>query len=114
MISRSLPLREGEFPPEDKVAHNWFANLLPEGEMRKKIAHERKLPDTDFMLLRELGGECAGALSILPADQEPVESQQYEQLTDRDFSDLVLRRGHPYIDWSKGYYPRLSLAGAQL
>jgi len=112
-ISHSLPLQESEFAPEDKVAHDWFANLLPEGDMRKKIVYERKLPDTDFMLLRALGGECAGALSILPMDQKPIESQQYEELTDKDLSALVLRRGHPYIDWSKGHYPRLSLAGAQ-
>lgn len=113
MISCSLPLQEREFAPEDKVAHYWFANLLPEGDMREKIIKERKLPDTDFMLLRALGGECAGALSILPLDQEPTESRQYEQLADKDLSALVLRRGHPYIDWSKGHYPRLSLAGAQ-
>lgn len=112
-ISYSLPLEESEFSPEDKVAHHWFANLLPEGDMREKIVYERKLPDTDFMLLRALGGECAGALSILPPDQEPIESMQYEQLTNKDLSILALRQGHPYIDWSKGHYPRLSLAGAQ-
>ena len=112
-ISHSLPLQESEFAPEDKIAHDWFANLLPEGDMREKIVRERKLPNTDFMLLRVLGGECAGALSILPIDQEPSESHQYEELTHKDLLDLVLRRGHPYIDWSKGHYPRLSLAGAQ-
>ena len=112
-ISCSLPLQESEFATEDRVAHDWFANLLPEGDMREKVVYERKLSNTDFMLLRALGGECAGALSILPPDQEPIESLEYEQLMDTDLSALVLRRGHPYIEWSKGHYPRLSLAGAQ-
>ena len=71
-ISRSLPLEEREFPPEAATAHRFFANLLPEGNVREQIVRDLKLPDSDFGLLRAIGGECAGAPSILPLGREPV------------------------------------------
>ena len=36
------------------------------------VVRDLKIADTDFDLLRAIGGECAGALSILPLDQEPL------------------------------------------
>jgi serine/threonine-protein kinase HipA len=112
-VSRSLPLAGREFAPEGGVAHRFFANLLPEGSVREHIVRDLKLPNTDFDLLRAIGGECAGALSILPADQQPSAKRQYRPLTEKDLADLAARRGRFYAAWPADERPRLSLAGAQ-
>jgi len=72
-ISQSLPLDSEELPSDESIAHRFFANLLPEGGVRDQIVRDLKLPNTDFALLRAIGGECAGALSILPLDRVPTE-----------------------------------------
>lgn len=112
-ISRSLPLAVLEFAPEEGTAQRWFANLLPEGAVREHIVRDLKLPNTDFDLLRAIGGECAGALSVLPVDRQPSGQQQYRPLTEKDLADLAARRGQIYAVWSADERPRLSLAGAQ-
>lgn len=112
-VSRSLPLAVREFAPEEGTAQRWFANLLPEGAVREHIVRDLKLPNTDFDLLRAIGGECAGALSILPVDRQPSGQRQYCALTEKDLSDLAARRGQIYAVWPADERPRLSLAGAQ-
>ena len=116
-VSVSLPLRPDPYQPEDALAHRFFANLLPEGRVREHIARDLKIPDSDFDLLRAIGGECAGALSILPDDREPDVETAYRELTAEAFRDLVLRKGQIYADPNDGTaahpFPRLSLAGAQ-
>ena len=112
-VSRSLPLAVREFAPEEGTAQLWFANLLPEGAVREHIVRDLKLPNTDFDLLRAIGGECAGALSILPVDRQPSGQRQYRPLTEKDLADLATRRGQIYAVWPADEHPRLSLAGAQ-
>ena len=112
-VSRSLPLAVREFAPEEGTAQRWFANLLPEGAVREHIVRDLKLPNTDFDLLRAIGGECAGALSILPIDRQPSGQRQYRPLTEKDLADLAARRGQIYAVWPADERPRLSLAGAQ-
>ena len=70
-ISQTLPLGAGEFTAEEGVAHRFFANLLPESGFRERIVRDLKISDTDFNLLRAIGGECGGALSVLPEQQKP-------------------------------------------
>lgn len=112
-VSRSLPLAVREFASEEGTAQLWFANLLPEGAVREHIVRDLKLPNTDFDLLRAIGGECAGALSILPVDRQPSGQRQYRPLTEKDLADLATRRGQIYAVWPADERPRLSLAGAQ-
>jgi len=112
-VSRSLPLADREFAPEEGIAQHWFANLLPEGAVREHIVRDLKLPNTDFELLRAIGGECAGALSILPEDRQPAGQQHYRPLTDKDLANLAARRGRIYAIAPADERPRLSLAGAQ-
>lgn len=112
-VSRSLPLAVREFAPEESTAQRWFANLLPEGAVREHIVRDLKLPNTDFDLLRAIGGECAGALSILPVDRQPSGQREYRPLTEKDLADLAARRGQIYAVWPADERPRLSLAGAQ-
>ena len=112
-ISRSLPLEDREFPPEAASAHRFFANLLPEGGVREQIVRDLKLPDSDFELLRAIGGECAGALSILPLGREPSRERHYHPLNDEALARLAARRGRIYTAGPEDERPRLSLAGAQ-
>lgn len=112
-VSRSLPLAAREFAPEKGIAQSWFANLLPEGMVRERIVRDLKLPNSDFDLLRAIGGECAGALSILSLDQQPLGQRQYRRLTEQVLAELAARRGQIYAVWPTDERPRLSLAGAQ-
>ncbi len=111
-VSQSLPLKTEEFTGEDGVAHRFFANLLPEGGFRERIVRNLKISDTDFSLLRAIGGECAGALSILGHEQQPSAEQNYRPITDEELASLVSQSNNAYF-WSEEQRPRFSLAGAQ-
>ena len=111
-ISQTLPLSAEEFTAEEGVAHRFFANLLPEGAFREHIARDLKISDTDFNLLRAIGGECAGALSFLPPERQPSPEQNYHPVTDEELAALVFQRGQMYF-WARQRKSRFSLAGAQ-
>lgn len=111
-ISHTLPLLDGDFVPDEDLAHRFFANLLPEGGVRDQIVRDLKIPNTDFDLLRAIGGECAGALSILQAEQQPSVDYEYHKVSDEELANLVARRGQVYT-CTTNERPRLSLAGAQ-
>ncbi len=111
-ISQSLPLQVDEFPPDHGLAHRYFANLLPEGGARDRIVRDFKIANSDFSLLRAIGGECAGALSTLPIEQRPTAEHRYDKLSENEMVELVLTRGRVYKR-SANDTPRLSLAGAQ-
>lgn len=111
-VSQTLLPGGDDFTPEDGLAHRFFANLLPEGGVREQIVRDLKISNTDFNLLRAIGGECAGALSILPVEQQPSADYSYHSITDEELTNLLARRGQVYT-WSINERPRLSLAGAQ-
>ncbi len=111
-ISQTLPLGAGEFTAEQGVAHRFFANLLPEGGFRERVVRDLKISDTDFNLLRAIGGECAGALSVLPVERKPLTQHSYRPINDEELADIVSQRGQPY-SWPGEKRPRFSLAGAQ-
>jgi serine/threonine-protein kinase HipA len=115
-VGRILPLRSEAFAPAEGQAHAWFSNLLPEGAARERVVRNLKLADDDFSLLRAIGGDCAGALNILPTDQAPVVQGGSVALTDREFQQVLQQRGQGTLSRpAKGdsAMPRLSLAGAQ-
>ena len=111
-LSLSLPLQEGLFP--DDQARPFFANILPEQNIRRTIARRLGISEkNDFALLEALGGECAGAISVLPEGMTPEKlSQSYVLLDDAALESLVneLPR-RPLLAGEEGI--RLSLAGAQ-
>ncbi|GMQ87539.1 MAG: type II toxin-antitoxin system HipA family toxin [Gammaproteobacteria bacterium] len=112
-VSRTLPLATEDFSAEDSVAHRFFANLLPEGSVRDHIVRDLKISNTDFDLLRAIGGECAGAISLLSVEREPSADRSYRPLPDKELAGLVARRGQIHAAWPQDKRPRLSLAGAQ-
>ncbi|HWN72985.1 MAG TPA: type II toxin-antitoxin system HipA family toxin [Solirubrobacterales bacterium] len=69
-LSLSLPLREEPF--DDEECRPFFAGLLPEGEFLRSIARFFQVSaENPFSVLQEIGGECAGAVSLAPPGSEP-------------------------------------------
>ena len=78
-LSLSLPLRQESYA--DDAARPFFANLLPEGEIRELISRQFRLSEQNvFALLEKIGGECAGAVSILSRGAKPVDRSGYREL----------------------------------
>ncbi len=113
-VSCSLPLEQSSFSGASGTAHRFFANLLPEGDARVGIVRTLRVADTDYDLLRAIGGECAGALVVLASGSSPIgdPTGPYRRITEDEIADLAARRGHPRREGSVSW-PRLSLAGAQ-
>ena len=109
-LSQSLPLQVEAF--DDQVCRPFFAGLLPEGELRRRIAQQCQLSQAnDFGLLAAIGGDCAGAVSLTPEDQAP-EPAEVEWLEPTQLIALLAELPHrPMLTQREGL--RLSLAGAQ-
>jgi serine/threonine-protein kinase HipA len=68
-LSLSLPFRAAPFA--EAGAGPFFAGLLPDGmPARRQLGRELQVDATDdFGMLAALGRDCAGAVTLLPADQ---------------------------------------------
>jgi serine/threonine-protein kinase HipA len=112
-IALSLALPFQREPYADDLARPFFANLLPEAEIRRVIARRLGISEkNDFILLRRIGGECAGAVSVLPEGNLPQDIPGYRELDENELHKIVdeLPR-KPLMAGERGI--RLSLAGAQ-
>lgn len=114
-LSLSLPL-DGSFSPAQATA--FFGGLLPEGEPRELLARRLGLSvDNDFSLLTAVGGDTAGAISILPEGSAVGAGEALGDgvvwLDDEGIAELIdtLPRRPMHAD-DDGEW-RLSLAGAQ-
>ncbi|HEV3001294.1 MAG TPA: type II toxin-antitoxin system HipA family toxin [Solirubrobacteraceae bacterium] len=113
-LSQSLPVRGEPFTGEP--VHAFFANLLPEGDVRRHVARRFGVSvGNDFELLAAIGGDCAGAVSLTARDgrPRPDERGRVRWLDDAELADVVadLPRRPLMADPDEGI--RLSLAGAQ-
>ncbi len=110
-LSLSLPLR-GE-PFADFETRTWFGNLLPEGDFLNAVARRLGRSTGDvFGLLVDLGGECAGAISLLSPGKASLETGRYQPFSEDNLFALVSADPPlPLLVGETGV--RLSLAGAQ-
>ena len=110
-LSISLPLQSE--PYADDTARAFFTNLLPESELRKVIARNLGVSEgNDYALLEAIGGECAGAVTLLPDDVPLSETGKYRLLLDEQLNELIRELPvRPMLAGDKDI--RLSLAGAQ-
>ena len=110
-LSLSLPFREEAYP--DEKARPFFTNLLPESVVRESVARKLGISfRNEFALLEALGGECAGAVTLLFSGKAPKKKSEYRELSSEEFHDLVLSLPkRPFLAGENGI--RLSLAGAQ-
>ena len=88
-ISQQLPLKDREYSPDNAKAHKFFANLLPEEGARLHVVKDLKIANTDFELLKARGGECAGALSILPVEFNHLSSGEYTLLSNELLKKII-------------------------
>lgn len=113
-LSHHLPLQAKAF--DDKATRPFFAGLLPEGDKRRLIAQTLHVSrQNDFALLDGIGGECAGAVSLLEPGQQPdlIPSAQAIRWLDEAELSAILNElpRRPMLVGEEGL--RLSLAGAQ-
>lgn len=116
-LSLSLPLREEPFA--DAECRPFFAGLLPEGEFLRSIARFFQVSgDNPFSVLSEIGGECAGAVSMAPSGSEPpfLNSAAPRWLSEGDLGRLLEEMPSPALiadSGEEGEGFRLSLAGTR-
>jgi len=111
-ISLTLPLRAAAFPE----ATSWFANLLPEGEIRGHIARRFGISErNEFAILKAIGGECAGALRLLPDSSANTAAGELHPLPWDELEARIASSSRPSLLALalNETELRLSLAGAQ-
>lgn len=110
-LSVTLPPAPAPYP--DEVARPFFENLLPEGDIRAAVARLRHVSARNtFGLLGEIGGDCAGAVSLWPPGGRPRRDHGYSELSEARLAQVLremARRPLLVLDDEV----RLSLAGAQ-
>lgn len=113
-LSQSLPIQSEPF--DDRATRPFFAGLLPEGGKRKQIAKTLQIStQNNYALLESLGGECAGAVTLLESGQRPQPPDALREVRWLNHAQLLqvldemplrpMRAGEDGL--------RLSLAGAQ-
>jgi serine/threonine-protein kinase HipA len=113
-LSRQLPLQAEPFV--GRTVRGFFAGLLPEAEPRDRIASILGISaGNDFAMLERIGGECAGAVSLMPVDLAPpmLGTGRLRWLGEADLSAVIRELPQrPLMAGEEGL--RLSLAGAQI
>ena len=70
LLSLSMPVKRRRYA--EGLTGSWFRGLLPEGERLSAIARTIGCDETDYIsILRQIGWECAGAVSIRPERFKP-------------------------------------------
>ncbi len=112
-ISRSLPLKDVPFGALE--SRTFFENLLPPEVVRRRLEkilhHDYR---NTFAFLKELGGDCAGAISLYPDGVEPGKGEDVLRELTEDEADDVLTSlpSRPLLQGKVDGY-RISVAGAQ-
>ena len=114
-ISNSLPLREDRYLGDPVIAV--FDNLLPDPQpMRRRIAERVGAEGHDaYSLLAKLGGDCVGALQILPEGQEPGPAGMVEgrSVDDGEIAEIIRNLAMAPLGLDDDGEFRISIAGAQ-
>lgn len=111
-LSHSLPLRPERF--SRKECQGFFAGILPDEAKREVIAKNLGISaGNDFAMLEQLGGECAGAVTFVPAGAGlPDRDYRYRTLSPDQLAEILRQLPRrPLLAGEDGL--RLSLAGAQ-
>lgn len=111
-LSQSLPLRKERY--NRKESRGFFAGILPEENKREIIAGNLGISArNDYAMLEQIGGECAGAVTFIPAGEPPPErNYSYRKLSPHELATILKELPRrPLLAGDEGI--RLSLAGAQ-
>lgn len=119
-LSLSLPAGLGATSLKGSAVESWFDNLLPDSDAIRRRAQTRfqAAGIGAFDLLAAIGRDCAGAVQLLPPDQEPsgIDRIEARPLSDQEIGQRL--RGMtaapaPGFPGAIGDDLRLSVAGAQ-
>lgn len=109
-LSIALPLQQEPFLKDS--CYSYFTNLLPEATVLTALSRKLGIAEEDkFSLLRAIGGDCAGAVSLYPPGINPPgpDDFQYEHLSEKDLAKKIMELGiNPLLAAEER---RLSLAG---
>jgi serine/threonine-protein kinase HipA len=111
-LSLALPLAQSAY--EHNACHAVFGGLLPEGNVRPMLAKALGVSErNDFSLLDEVGGECAGAVSLSRVDGpgRVAGAAKRTELGSVTLESLVKQMPSRPLLVAEGV--RLTLAGAQ-
>ena len=110
-LSNSLPLTQRTF--NDQSARAFFSGLLPDDSELDRLARYLKTSKQNtFKLLAQVGGECAGAVSLY--DEAPKATPRIQQpVLDESKLEKILISGRNRPMLGGDDKVRLSLAGAQ-
>ncbi len=89
-LSASLPLQREIF--NHQVSAAFFSGLLPDEGVKRRLARYLGISEKNtFALLREIGGECAGAVSLYPEGVLPHLDQisTYRVLNELEADDIL-------------------------
>ncbi|HEX3238974.1 MAG TPA: type II toxin-antitoxin system HipA family toxin [Solirubrobacterales bacterium] len=111
-LSWALPVQTEAHP--HALCRAVFGGLLPEGASREAIARRLGISaENDYSLLEDIGGDCAGAISVLPAGYTQNGVPLVEEISKDDLDEMVARLPQRPLAASPDGKTRLSLAGAQ-
>ena len=111
-ISQSLPLQDAAHA--HRAVRAVFGGLLPEGDVREVLARNLGISvANDYGLLEAVGGDVAGAISLLPAGMKPDDVPTSRPLGDERLAHLLSDLPQRPLAANVGEGIRLSLAGAQ-
>ncbi len=116
VLSQSLPLQEHSFPQAQALP--FFAGLLPDGDLRRRVADWLHISESSTLrLLDALGGECAGTVSLQRMEDEGTTGDGlvgpgYEELESGTLEAMIRDAERLPLLAPRGG-ARLSLAGAQ-
>jgi serine/threonine-protein kinase HipA len=88
-LSQSLPLRAEPF--KGKECRGFFGGILPEEAKREIIARNLGISArNDYAMLERIGGECAGAVTFVPAGGAlPEKNYDYRKLSDNELAGIL-------------------------
>jgi serine/threonine-protein kinase HipA len=106
------PLRKERFPT--KECRGFFGGILPEQAKREIVARNLGISaKNDHAMLERIGGECAGAITFIPAGEKPpARNYEYKEISAGELAGILKELPkRPLLAGDRGI--RLSLAGAQ-
>jgi serine/threonine-protein kinase HipA len=111
-ISQALPIQEAAHP--HNICRAVFGGLLLEGDARETLARNLGVSaGNDYALLEELGGDCAGAVTLLEPGIELPEAPVVRPLSGEQLDRLLSELPKRPLAANPTEGIRLSLAGSQ-
>lgn len=112
-LSFTMPLSVQ--PYGDDIVSPYFSNLLPDEGVRQKVAKILQVsPENTFGLLKEIGEDCAGAVSLFVPGRTPQDeaSPLYRELSEDDADSILSNLDRRPLNVGDADF-RISGAGAQ-